>query len=215
MDYSFHIFNKLATDGVTMSVDKLFTEAENRKIDKMVGAGTRSVEKKSSYSAWASSQKEPPVVVCVGSDLAIGDSLGPITGSLLKYKTQGVHFFLYGTLAAPVTAKEIKYMRNFLKKTHPNSPILAIDAAVGEKGDVGVIRVTDSPLFPGAGANKQLGCLGDVSILGIVAEKSATNYGILNTTRLNLVYTMAEIISDGVSTLLWERAEKKHSLKNA
>jgi putative sporulation protein YyaC len=106
-------------------------------------------------------------------------------------------------------------MRNFLKKTHPNSPILAIDAAVGEKGDVGVIRVTDSPLFPGAGANKQLGCLGDVSILGIVAEKSATNYGILNTTRLNLVYTMAEIISDGVSTLLWERAGKKSTLQNA
>ena len=215
MDYSFHIYNKLAADGVTMSVDKLLMEIENRKKDKMAGAGTRSTEKEPSYSTWKTSQKEPPVVVCVGSDLAVGDSLGPITGSLLKYKTQGANFFLYGTLAAPVTAKEIKYMRNFLKKTHPNSPILAIDAAVGEKGDVGVIRVTDSPLFPGAGANKQLGCLGDVSILGIVAEKSATNYGILNTTRLNLVYTMAEIISEGVSTLLWERAGKNHSLKNA
>ena len=215
MDYSFHIYNKLAADGVTMSVDKLLMETENRKKDKMAGAGTRSIEKEPPYSTWKTSQKEPPVVVCVGSDLAVGDSLGPITGSLLKYKTQGANFFLYGTLAAPVTAKEIKYMRNFLKKTHPNSPILAIDAAVGEKGDVGVIRVTDSPLFPGAGANKQLGCLGDVSILGIVAEKSATNYGILNTTRLNLVYTMAEIISEGVSTLLWERAGKNHSLKNA
>ena len=157
----------------------------------------------------------PPVIVCVGSDLAIGDSLGPITGSLLKYKTQGVNCFLYGTLAAPVTAKEIKYMRNFLKKTHPNSPILAIDAAVGEKGDIGVIRVTDSPLFPGAGANKQLGSLGDASILGIVAEKSVSNYGILNTTRLNLVYTMAEIISEGVSALLWEQAGQKPSLQNA
>ena len=215
MDYSFHIYNKLAADGVTMSVDKLLMETENRKKDKMTGAGTRSIEKEPPYSTWKTLKKEPPVVVCVGSDLAVGDSLGPITGSLLKYKTQGAHFFLYGTLAAPVTAKEIKYMRNFLKKTHPNSPILAIDAAVGEKGDVGVIRVTDSPLFPGAGANKQLGSLGDVSILGIVAEKSVTNYGILNTTRLNLVYTMSEIISEGVSALLWERAGKKQSLQNA
>lgn len=196
MDFSFHIYNKLAADGVTMSADKLLNSALDK--DKV-----------------PQRRPSPPVVVCVGSDLAIGDSLGPITGSLLKYKTQGVECFLYGTLAAPVTAKEIKYLRSFLKKTHPDSQILAIDAAVGEKGDIGVIRVTDSPLFPGAGANKQLGCLGDVSILGIVAEKSVTNYGILNTTRLNLVYSMAEIISEGVAALLWERKSKFTALKNA
>ena len=42
------------------------------------------------------------------------------------------------------------------------------------------------------------------TVLGIVAEKSLMNYGLLNTTRLNLVYSMAEIISDGLSALLWE-----------
>jgi putative sporulation protein YyaC len=215
MEYSFHIYNKLAADGVTMSLDKLLNEAFKGKKEKMGGAGTCSIEKTSNTAAFYDDDKAaPPVVVCIGSDLAIGDSLGPVTGSLLKYKTQGVNCFLYGTLAAPVTAKEIKYLRSFLKKTHPKSQILAIDAAVGEKGDIGVIRITDSPLFPGAGANKQLGCLGDVSILGVVAEKSVSNYGILNTTRLNLVYTMAEIISEGVSALLWERAKKPLS-KNA
>lgn len=30
------------------------------------------------------------------------------------------------------------------------------------------------------------------------------NYGLLNTTRLNLVYSMAEIVSDGLSSLLWQ-----------
>ena len=149
----------------------------------------------------------PPVVVCIGSDLAIGDSLGPITGSMLKYKTQGVNCFLYGTLASPVTAKEIRYMRTFLKETHKDSPIIAIDAAVGDKGDIGLIRLLDTPLFPGAGANKQLGAIGDISILGIVAEKSLTNYGLLNTTRLNLVYSMSEIISNALSSLLWNRVE--------
>ncbi len=230
MDYSFHIYNKLATDGVTMSTDKLLLEHFQRKNSKMTGAGTRSSQnyadfdgldllsapsdglQKINLSKLSLNKQEktmtspPPVVVCVGSDLAIGDSLGPITGSLIKYKTQGVHCFLYGTLAAPVTAKEIKYMRSFLKKTHPDSQILAIDAAVGEKGDIGVIKITDSPLFPGAGANKQLGSIGDISILGIVAEKSAGNYGILNSTRLNLVYTMAEIISEAVAAILWERS---------
>ena len=178
MEFSFHIYNKLAADGIMMAVDKLLGNQPERL---------------------------PPIVVCVGSDLAVGDSLGPIAGSLLKYKTQGVYYFLYGTLAAPVTAKEIKYLRQFLKKTHPNNPIIAIDAAVGEKGDIGTIKVTNTPLYPGAGANKQLGTIGDLSILGIVAEKSLTNYGVLNTTRLNLVYSMSEIISEALSALLWER----------
>ena len=50
--------------------------------------------------------------------------------------------------------------------------------------------------------------------MGIVAEKSIANYGLLNTTRLNLVYSMAEIISDGISALLWERCSKENSVKN-
>ena len=207
MEFSFHIYNKLAQDGVSMATDKLLFYNEKRKTS---GAGMRSTENASTLG------DKPPVVVCVGSDLAIGDSLGPITGSMLKFKTQGLNIFLYGTLSAPVTAKEIRYMRTFLSETHAGSQILVIDAAVGAVGDIGLIKINDSPLKPGAGANKQLGTLGDISILGIVAEKSVANYGLLNTTRLNLVYTMAEIISNGVSALLWERASRqKNSEKGA
>ena len=153
----------------------------------------------------------PPVVVCIGSDLAIGDSLGPIAGSMLKYKTQGLRAFIYGTLASPVTAKEIKYLRAFLKETHPSSQIIAVDAAVGVEGDIGLIKLNDSPLRPGAGANKKLGSVGDISVMGIVAEKSVANFGLLHSTRLNLVYTMAEIISDSLSTVLWQRQKSKRA----
>ena len=121
---------------------------------------------------------------------------------MLKYKTQGIPAFIYGTLSSPVTAKEIKYLRSFLKDAHPNSPIIAVDAAVGEEGDIGLIKLIDTPLRPGAGANKKLGAIGDTSILGIVAEKSIANFALLNTTRLNLVYTMAELISDALADYL-------------
>ena len=213
MEYSFHIYNKLAKDGLLMATDKLFGETLDKQNNKMKGAGTSS--RVISTLQKAERKRKPPIVVCVGSDLAIGDSLGPITGSMLLYKTQGLGAFIYGTLAAPVTAREIKYMQTFLKETHADSPVLAVDAAVGEKGDIGIIRITDSPLLPGAGANKKLGALGDLSMIGIVAEKSFNNYGLLNTTRLNLVYTMAEIISDAVAALLWERCSQNSSLKNA
>ncbi len=196
MEYSFHVYNKLAADGAAMALQRLLNADLQRKQTQTKGAGMRS-----------SKNTPPPVVVCVGSDLAIGDSLGPIVGSMLKYKTQGLGGFIYGTLAAPVTAKEIKYARRFLKETHGNSPVIAVDAAVGDKGDIGLLRLLDKPLFPGAGAGKKLGEVGDISVMGIVAEKSLANYGLLNTTRLNLVYSMAEIISGALATLLWNLAE--------
>ena len=202
MEHAFHIYNKMAADGVSMAVDKLLHLNEQCKKTKTTGAGTSSLL-----------ECKPPVIVCVGSDLAIGDSLGPIVGSMLKFKTQGLNVFLYGTLAAPVTAKEIRYVRTFLKETHPERQVIAIDAAVGDEGDIGLIKINDTPLMPGAGANKQLGSLGDISIMGVVAEKSITNYGLLNTTRLNLVYGMAEIVSDGLAALLWERCSRQKDNK--
>ncbi len=191
-----------------MATDTLLREFLQRKKTENRGAGTRS-------SAEIGENNElSPVIVCVGSDLAIGDCLGPITGSMLRYKTQGLRVFLYGTLAAPVTAKEIRYMRTFLKETHRGSPVIAIDAAVGDAGDIGLIKINDTPLRPGAGANKKLGAIGDISIMGVVAEKSVANYGLLNTTRLNLVYTMSEIVSDAIANLLWERCGKSGIAKS-
>lgn len=200
MEYSFHIYNKLAADGATMATDRILRVHAQRKSE-TTGACT-------SLKHIPLNDK-PPVIVCIGSDLAIGDSLGPITGSMLKYKTQGLGVFLYGTLAAPVTAKEIGALRAFLKDTHRESQVIAVDAAVGSEGDIGLIKISDSPMLPGAGANKKLGSIGDLSVMGVVAEKSLANYGLLNTTRLNLVYTMAEIISDGLSALLWERCSRQ------
>ncbi len=143
----------------------------------------------------------PPVILCIGSDLAVGDSLGPITGTLLRRRGAELSGFVYGTLRNPVTAKEVKYVNRFLRKTHPYSKIIAIDAAVGEESDVGLVKVLDGSLRPGSGANKRLGRVGDVSILGIVARKSAFSYSLLNLTRLNVVYSMAEIIANAVSSL--------------
>ena len=209
MEYTFHIYNKYAPDGTAMAIDKLLKADLSKKLtprrfaDKTTGADTRA----NAYfqKNFNGDFNAPPVIVCIGSDLAIGDSLGPVTGSLLKYKTQGLGVFVYGSLTAPITAKEVKYLRAFLKQTHPASQVIAVDAAVGAEGDIGLIKLSDNPLFPGAGANKKLGAVGDISLMGIVAEKSVANYGLLNTTRLNLVYTMSEIISDAIATVLWER----------
>ena len=182
MEYSFHFYNGMAETGILTAMGRM-----------------------------AQNFSSAPIVLCIGSDLAIGDSLGPIVGTMLKKKGYGG--VVYGTLTTPVTAKEVKYINNFLQKTHPNSPVIAVDAAVGDEIDIGLIKVTDTALKPGSGANKRLGKVGDLSIMGIVAGRGAFAYSALSLTRLNMVYAMAEVISDAIlSFFLGETAKGR---KNA
>ena len=147
-----------------------------------------------------------PIIVCIGSDLVLGDSLGPLVGTMLIKKN--VPAYIYGTLNAPITAKEILCAKTHLKILHPDSFIVAIDAAVGNSDDIGLIKVSDKGLKPGLGLDKNLGVIGDCSIIGIVAGKSLQNYNLFNLTRLNLIYKMAERIANGVEKFLTDFAAK-------
>ena len=145
-------------------------------------------------------QHKKPIFICIGSDLVLGDSLGPLVGTFLKNKNIGA--YIYGTLNFPITAKEVEYARTYLKQMHPNSITIAIDAAIGESDDVGLIKVLNKGLKPGLGVDKNLGVVGDLSIIGVVASKSNKNNNLFNLTRLNLVYKMAEKIASGIEQYL-------------
>lgn len=137
-----------------------------------------------------------PIIVCVGTDAAIGDSLGPIIGTKLKEKS--LPAFIYGSLDSTVTAKEVKTIGRFIKNAHPLSKVLVIDAAVGLEEDIGMIRVINDGIRPGLGAEKDLPKLGDGAIMGIVSPRSKGNNSFMTTTRLSPIYKMAEVIANGV-----------------
>ena len=80
---------------------------------------------------------------------------------------------------------------------------------MGEDSEIGLIKVSDTPLRPGSGANKRLGKVGDASILGVLAKKSAFSYTQLNLTRLNTVYMMAETVAKAIGVYLADRAENR------
>lgn len=143
-----------------------------------------------------SNNNSTPTIVCIGTDLVLGDSLGPLIGTILNKKK--ISAYVYGTLNTPVTAKEVSYIKDMVTSVHGNSRVITIDAGVGKADDVGLIKVNSGGLVPGLGVNKHLGSIGDVGIIGIVAEKDLDNYSLFNTTRLGLVYKMAECISSGI-----------------
>jgi len=141
-------------------------------------------------------QGEVPVIVCIGTDLSIGDSLGPLTGTMLTEKD--VNTFVYGKFNSLITAKRVIEMKGFIDSAHKYTKTLVIDAAIGKKEDIGNIKISVAPLKPGLGARKNLPSIGDISIIGVVAEKSGANYSFLNLTRLSPIYKMSKILSTAI-----------------
>ena len=145
-------------------------------------------------------QGEIPIVVCIGTDAVTGDSLGPLVGSMLKQMLLG-KTYVFGTVDCPITAKDVPFIAEFLKNAYPSTPVLAIDAALGQSEEVGKIKTHVKPIKPGLGVNKNLAEIGDISIIGIVEEKSKGNK-FLSSVRLSLVYRQAEIISSGIESYI-------------
>ncbi len=134
-----------------------------------------------------------PVVLCIGTDRIIGDSLGPLTGSLLE-KYAGSSFFVYGTLSSTVHACNLEKTLHQIKKEHPNSVIIAVDASLGQETKIGSVFIHPGSLRPGMGVSKNLPATGDISITGIAGARSNQPYLTLQTARLSLIMAMAEEI---------------------
>lgn len=151
-----------------------------------------------------------PVFVCVGSDLVVGDCLGPLIGTMLK--NMRLPYNVYGTLSFPITAKGINAVGRYLDKAHKGSFVVAIDASVGHYKDIGKIVVSSDGLKPGLGVNKKLDNLGNASIAAVVAEKTSTNAKLFSMTRLNLIYNMATAIAEGISAYASYYKDKRNGI---
>lgn len=143
------------------------------------------------------------VIVCIGTDRATGDSLGPLIGyklNTLKYD----HVTVYGNLDEPVHAKNLSETIERIELNHPNSLVIAIDACLGSMQNVGCISIGEGSIRPGAGVKKDLPSIGHLYITGIVNFNSLMNMAILQNTRLSLVMKMADTISSGIRYSLWQ-----------
>lgn len=135
------------------------------------------------------------IFICIGTDRSTGDSLGPLIGKQLKelgYQN------VYGSLDNPVHAINLKETLLLISSKHPGKKIIAFDACLGKVSSVGCIEIGNNPVRPGAGVNKDLGEVGDYSITGIVNVSGFMEYFVLQNTRLNLVFRMAEIIVNAI-----------------
>jgi len=146
------------------------------------------------------------IIVCIGTDRATGDCLGPLIGYKVKdMKYRNVHIF--GTLDEPVHAKNLcEYMELFDKYEKPF--IIAIDACLGRLERIGFVNIKEGPLSPGSGVNKNLPAIGHINITGIVNVGGFMEIMILQNTRLSVVMNMANLIANGLKYNMWKMNKK-------
>ncbi len=135
----------------------------------------------------------PFIIFCIGTDRCIGDALGPLTGSILKKTNPFV--YIYGTLENPIHALNIDIKLKEARKKHPKSLIIAIDASLGNKDDIGSIIIRKKPLYPGKGVGKVLPPIGDISIVGIVEDADCDITSNIYNIRLHFIMSMAKTIA--------------------
>ncbi len=142
--------------------------------------------------------RKETIILCIGTDRATGDSLGPLIG----YKLKNISYpnvFVYGSLDEPVHAKNLQETLDMISKNHLDPLIIAIDACLGKMEHVGYITIGEGALKPGAGVRKDLPPVGDLFITGIVNFSGFMDMLVLQNTRLSLVMKMADIISAGIN----------------
>lgn len=143
------------------------------------------------------SPERPLVFLCIGSDRATGDSLGPLIGYKLEQQPHH-NYVVYGTLEDPVHAKNLATVVEQIHSRYHNPYIIAIDASLGKQAHVGYYTLGVGSLKPGAGVGKELISVGDAFITGIVNLSGLLDRMLLQTTRLHTVMSLADQIFLGI-----------------
>ncbi|MDR0855526.1 MAG: spore protease YyaC [Christensenellaceae bacterium] len=115
-----------------------------------------------------------PVVVCIGTPSVSGDSLGPLVADILR-TDYNLRAYIYGGTNTPVNGVNFDQYSTFIRERHPTNFIIAVDACVGEKKDVGKIKYSYNGISAGGALDKKLAKTGAIGVLAVVAEKNDDN----------------------------------------
>lgn len=142
-------------------------------------------------------ENRPIIFICIGTDRSTGDSLGPLIGYKLKSLNKS-NIHVYGTLEAPIHAKNICKLILDIESNFNNPYVIAIDSCLGSLNNIGKVFIKKSPLLPGLALNKDLPPIGNMSITGIVNISGQFEFLVLQNTRLYTVMNLADVISKAI-----------------
>lgn len=146
------------------------------------------------------------VFLCIGTDKIIGDSFGPLVGYKLRYLfKEEKNIEIIGDLDKLVCANNVEQTIKYIKENYEDPFIIAIDAAISYKSDIGRVFVSDTGINLGSSVRNNCVYAGDMSIRGVVSQNlnnSKHNLRLLQNTSLNLIMNMADITAKGIYNVI-------------
>lgn len=138
------------------------------------------------------------VVVCIGTDKVLCDSLGPMVGSMLN-SNMNSPMYIYGLQCQCLTALNIADSFGIIRSLHPHSTILAIDAGVGDSNQIGTLQLSDHGILPGLATNRQLPSIGNIGIVGVVSTRDMSAFYSDTPQLRSMLSSMCQTIVDGIN----------------
>ena len=156
---------------------------------------TKSIKKATSYLKRLAVQS--PIFLCIGTMSVLADSIGPQVGTLLN-ANMSHPLTVYGATSNAITAQNLQQAYAFVKSMHPNSTIVVVDSAVGTPDQIGKVQIAPFGVQAGKATGKSFQPMGDISIVGIVANKNMKDFYTPTRRQQNTVDTLCRLISNSI-----------------
>ena len=146
------------------------------------------------------------IFLCIGTDRIIGDAFGPLVGYKLSRLFLGnENVKVIGSLDNIVNANNIEKILNEIELKYEMPFIIAIDAAISNKTEIGRIIVSNSKMNVSSVLMKKSFYVGNLSIKGVVSKKlmnPKNNFKLLQNVPLNRIMNMADCVASGIYNVI-------------
>ena len=141
------------------------------------------------------------VILCIGTNKLIGDSIGPVVGQKLKEEKMKEIVYIYGDMKETVNFKNAKEIIEDIFKTYKKPFIITIDSALGTKTMVSKIVVNKGIVRLGKSLGRSICYPSHITIKGVVGENKNTyeeNIKVLNEVSQEMIGYLSDIMTKGI-----------------
>ena len=142
------------------------------------------------------------VFVCIGTPRIIGDSFGPLVGTVLKKLLEKNHkVTVIGDLRNCITYEDIKKKMFSINSNHTKSLIIVIDSALAQRSNIGKIYIQKRGLKYAESLKKANEVIGNISIKAVVGEDccdSMKNFYNLKDVSIQKIEYVSSIVANGI-----------------
>lgn len=146
------------------------------------------------------------IIVCIGSDKIVGDSYGPLVGSNLIDRELPSNVSVYGIIGNTINATNIYRFVCEYRSEMDRKLVIAVDACISYNDNFKSITISNDPIYPGKAVGKVLPKVGDISLMGIIANLYSCVS--LNNTFRNVdkkdIIEMSNMTADVTTRSLWQ-----------